>query len=491
MSLPAGISSFLGAWFRTRPTHVLHRAIFVLLVIAIIAVPAVMDTPKSVLLSRYSKAGFAALRKDQTEAAELYFCRMGRLDAANPDGRYGMALTASKRNNKPLATRLMWGLAHAEPRHLLAHSWLADQIVSEKAGKLSDDDFWSLRRYLEVASTEASVHVKSKALLGTMLLARGAFHEAIPHLEAVADERPELRIALARAYASVKRSEDANTQITLALNHFRQLSLASPGDPNACLIRVQCELMAGNTSVAERILGLARERFPEDVRFSLVLQELHLTGCDESLRAGHHDVALRHLDKALGLNPETPGLLERFAYIASSDSESNEVALRVLHEVAAKGIAPAAAHLAIGGVLLRRQQLLEAANHFEIGLRHNPNSVALLNNLAWCLYKDRQGDQLRALELIDKALQRATRSERQRATVRETRGQILARLGRDREAAVELERALPLLSRPAQAHETLAELYAKLGQKKLAEIHEKKRPIRRLAEEPRSGKSSQ
>lgn len=491
MSFLSGTSSFVAAWARTRPTHVLHRALLVLFVVSIIAIPAIIDTPTNVLLARYSKAGFGALRKDNTEAAELYFRRMGRLDASNADGRYGMGLTAAKKENTPLATRLMSELAHAEPKHLLAHSWLAGEIISGKSGKLTDDDFWALRRHLEMASTEATENVKSRAILGTMLLARGAFHEAIPHLEAVVGSRPELRTALSRAYASVQRDQEARAQITLALNHFREQNLASPGDPNTCLLRVQCELMAGNTSIAERVLRLACQRFSGDPRFLVVLQELHLTGCDESLKAGHHDIALKHLDQALALNPEAAGLMERFAFIASGDNESNEMALRLLRQVAAKGSAPAAAHLAIGGVMLRRENLREAATHFEIGLRHDPNSVALLNNLAWCLCKDDKGNHDRALQLIDNALRRAVRSDHQRATVRETRGQILAKLGRDREAAVELEKALPLLSRPQEAHRTLQKLYARLGQHDLAEVHNKLKPRPRLAEDPRPESSRQ
>lgn len=486
MTLPRGVSSFIATWARSRPTHVLHRAIFVVLFVGVIAVPAIVSTPKSVLLSRYSKAGFAALRKEKTEAAELYFRRMGRLDAAHPDGQYGMALTAAHQENKPLAFRLMQNLANGEPKHLLAHDWLADAIVGEKSGKLSDDDFWALRRHLELSSKEASISIKARAMLGTMLLARGDFHDAIPHLESVVDQQPRLRIALSRAYATVDRQKDASEQIALALNHFRQFNISSPGNPDGYLTRVQCELMSGNTAVAERVLGLACERFPDDVRFTLVLQDLHLTGCDEALKGGNHNAALRHLDQALGLNPQTPGLMERFAYIASGDNDSNELALKALHEVAVQGTAPATAHLAIGGVMLKRNQLREAAAHFEIGLRHNPDSVALLNNLAWCLCKNDQGDKQKALQLIDKAMRRATRSEKQQASVRETRGQILAKLGRTEEAAVELERALPLLSRSAGAHETLAQLYASLGQDQLAEQHRRKRTVHRLADDPQN-----
>ena len=52
----------------------------------------------------------------------------------------------------------------------------------------------------------------------------------------------------------------------------------------------------------------------------------------------------------------------------------------------------------------------------------------------------------------------------------DTRGQILAKQGRTKEAIASLESSLKLLKRPA-THEKLAELYELLGEKGLAEAH--------------------
>ncbi|MFK7819193.1 MAG: tetratricopeptide repeat protein [Planctomycetaceae bacterium] len=490
MTVPSEVGSFVSVWLRSRPSHLVRRAAAVAVLLTFIAIPAFQDTPKGSLMARYRNAGFAALRENEPEKAELYFKRMGRLDSTDMEGRFGMAMTAEKLNNLPLAYRLMTGLAHGDTTYPLAHHWLAEKILEDRGDDLSEDDFWQVQRHLEEAVAEPTAFVKAHALLGSLLMSRGEHHEAIPHLAAVVDSRPELRIALARAYAATGSQEDAGQEVERALGHFRSMSLASPGNADCCLIRVQCEIMSGHKVTAVRVLKRARNRFPEDGRFREVLEDMHFAEADSALRAEDFETALQHLDEVMRLNPEATGILERFAVVAGSKANVNDMALEKLKSVAAAGKAPAAAHLAIGGVLLQRRDTAGAIYHFEIGLRHNPDSVALLNNLAWCLSREDPKGNKRALRLIERALERAEVNSKTRAEVRETHGQILARMGRFSEAAVSLESALPKLTDRSDAHATLAQIYDQLGQSSMAGLHRKSR-ISTMARNPNSRTSRQ
>ncbi len=474
MSTGREMSSFFLAWLKSRPGSLLHRTAFIVALLAIVSVPAFLKPPDRTLAARYRKAGFDALRKDDAETAAIYFKRMGRLDARDAEGRYGMALAAEKLGNLPLAHRLMVGLADEETPYPLAHSWLAEQILKAKSKKLSDDDYWQVRRHLEAATSDPASRTKSHAILGAMLLSRNEPHEAIPHLKQVVTSRPELRIPLAEALSAIGEHEHARAEVDRALTHFRAQSLASPDNADCVLIRVQCELMSGDKATAERVLKKALVRFPEDARFTKTLQEMHLTSCDNAINDRNFDLALRHLNEALNLRPESVGLLERFTILAGGSSPAADMALNALQDVVATGRAPAATHLAIGGAFVRRDQIQEAIPHFEAGLRHNPNSVALLNNLAWCLSKEDRGDNERALQLIDLALQKTELTPSMRAEAMETRGQILVRLQRYAEALVCLEQALPRLANKTPAHAALSVVYEELGEEALARTHRTK-----------------
>lgn len=490
MTISSEAGNFISAWLRSRPSHFVHRAAGIMMILIVVSIPVIQETPKNSLIARYRKAGFAALRADKPETAEIYFKRMGRLDPTDIEGRFGMALTAEKLGNLPLANRLMHGLAYGETTYPLAHNWLAEKILEEKKDDLSEDDFWRVRRHLEAAVADPTATVQAHAILGKMLMDRSEHHDAIPHLQVAADERPELRIPLARAYLAIGNQDDAAQEVDRAVNHFRAMSLASPGDAECCLIRVQCELMAGQNATADRVLRLARVRFPDDSRFTAVLQQMHFDATDKAILKGDFHRALIHLEDMLKIDPEAKGILERFATIAGSGSNVAESALNALRQVAATGKAPAAAHLAVGGVLLQRDDAAGAIYHFEMGLRHNPESVALLNNLAWCVSREKPAEHARALQLIERALERAEVGSKTRAEVLETRGQILARLGRYSEAAVAIETALPNLVDPIDAHATLATIYEQLGQDSMASLHRKSRTAA-LAEAMSNSKSRQ
>jgi Flp pilus assembly protein TadD len=109
----------------------------------------------------------------------------------------------------------------------------------------------------------------------------------------------------------------------------------------------------------------------------------------------------------------------------------------------------------------------EALVHLERAHALQPNDPDTLNNLAWALAYQEEPDLERALTLCDQALKLRPRDHR----IRETRGQILAKLGRHEDAIVDLESALGRRERDREIHETLAKLYDALGDSELAETH--------------------
>src|SRR5205807_634534 len=92
------------------------------------------------------------------------------------------------------------------------------------------------------------------------------------------------------------------------------------------------------------------------------------------------------------------------------------------------------------------------------------------NNLAWALAFSEPADLSRALELAETALQRAPGEAR----FRSTRGQILAKLGRYKEARPDLEEGLKVYGTDAKLLMTLSDTCARLGDAKQAAEYKKK-----------------
>ena len=59
-------------------------------------------------------------------------------------------------------------------------------------------------------------------------------------------------------------------------------------------------------------------------------------------------------------------------------------------------------------------------------------------------------------------------------TFLETRGQVLAKLGRDEEAIADLAKSLEAFPNVPEIHETLARCYRKIGNAELADAHQKR-----------------
>lgn len=97
----------------------------------------------------------------------------------------------------------------------------------------------------------------------------------------------------------------------------------------------------------------------------------------------------------------------------------------------------------------------------------DPADVASLNNLAGILYKFPPFQYEEALKLMDRALA----PNPDNLGLLETRGQILARMGKLDEAREILERCLPVLPNEWNIHNTLAQIYELQGQKSRGQVH--------------------
>ena len=110
----------------------------------------------------------------------------------------------------------------------------------------------------------------------------------------------------------------------------------------------------------------------------------------------------------------------------------------------------------------------KAKEFLQRAVKKNPNNAIAWNNYAWLVAEDPNGNMEDALAAVNKALDLSPNEFR----FRETRGQVLVRLGRWQSAVDDLEFAANGMPDSADIHRALAKAYDALGDKQLARVHE-------------------
>ncbi len=116
-----------------------------------------------------------------------------------------------------------------------------------------------------------------------------------------------------------------------------------------------------------------------------------------------------------------------------------------------------------------RGDATSARTHLEEADRLGPGTPLVANNLAWVLARAEPPDLARALSLADLAVERQPDARRFHGT----RGDVLARLGRWRDALPELEAGLADAPDDPDLHRALAVAYENLGDLAMAARHRK------------------
>jgi Flp pilus assembly protein TadD len=170
------------------------------------------------------------------------------------------------------------------------------------------------------------------------------------------------------------------------------------------------------------------------------------------------------LDQVMTIIPDSPELLFRLVTFVRQTGPEAEKAKRKFRELTAAGAPSATAHLVLGIDAWQQDKPAEARYHWEMAFKLSPGSPQVANNLAWILAHYPPIDLPRAESLIDAALKQAPQDPR----LHGTRGHILAKLGRPKEALPELELAKAAYPNDAKLFQALTDCCTQLGLPKMA-----------------------
>ena len=176
---------------------------------------------------------------------------------------------------------------------------------------------------------------------------------------------------------------------------------------------------------------------------------------------------LQLLERALKTNPREMMVFDRVMRLLRDQENQAEQAREMLTRMLAAGQASALVHLLLGTDAGQRGDAKEAVWHLQQAHELEPGMAVAANNLAWHLAHSDPPQLEQALTLIDHL---ATQWP-DVAHFRDTRGQILAKLGKWEEAITDLQAALPAMRDNPDIHRTLSEAYQQLGLEELAREH--------------------
>lgn len=364
--------------------------------------------------------------------------------------------------------------------HAPAHYMRAVMLLRgpEEGKGPTKEDRLRAERHLRFVLERDPEMAPAHEILGLIALQAGEANRAETHLQRAVVKNPALSYQVAALLHGQGRTSEATAWAGKARDFLQPLVAKNPDDHAARLLLASSELMLKNRAGARELLvrGLARANVKE---FRQLLANSYLEEATTLDDAGNADPGARLalFEQALRFDPDNAALAEQLSAILKSDGAEADPLREQLLAAVAEGRALTTAHLLLGYDAWERGRAAEAQLHWERALEANPKSPLIANNLAWALATGPDPDLDRALSLIDAALAGTPKEP----TLLATRGRILTRLKRWKEALTSLEAALPAQPNDQDLHADLAEVYTALGSPDLAAQH------KRLAEAPAGG----
>lgn len=399
-------------------------------------------------------------------AAILILERLSLLDPDQPEYRYHWALALRLQGHPERAASLLSSIAPLDragyvPAHLVLAQRLLDNQPKPDSLRIAEIH---LRRALERQPDSED----ALSMLGQLYFAQGKYKDAERYLLQVVIARPELSLCLAQLYSALGNKPSMEVNARRAQKYFRERVDASVDDHSARMNWARMTLLLGDGPNAIAILqdGL---RLSGDPTYRRALGQAYVAWADALVKMGNANVGqcLALLEQGIRHDYTNPALIDRLLVLCRAKEPEAGKVRGTLRQLLAEGVAVSTVNLILGADARERGRLEEARQHFERAFALAPEMPIVINNLAWSLAFSENPDLQRSLGLIESALQRWPNQ----LNFRETRGQILIKLGRWKEALSDLEAALPALPQNQALHQALAETYRNLNMPEMAETH--------------------
>jgi tetratricopeptide (TPR) repeat protein len=364
-----------------------------------------------------------------------------------------------------------------------AHVWLFEDIYQLKPspdGKPVAPEPLAIldaERHLLRAIEWPDENIRIKAHFGLARLYRDTnrIEDAKKHLMEVAAKHPEYRLILAQWAKAQNENDQVVAHAQAAEATFRARLKTSADDHEARFGLIACLMLLSQFAEAQELIntGATLADKQELIRaYARKMTELLIMWVDAKENDPKSAVTdrLQMLEQALKLDPDNPEIFNRLLKLARDKSPGAEKARESLRRMATGGEQSFLAHLFLGIDAWQQDKPNEARHHWEKALKLSNNAPIVANNLAWLSAFSDPVDLARALELANSAVRALPDEPRFHGT----RGHILAKMGRHKEALEDLEKAIKVYPKDAKLFRQLSETCTKLDLPIQAEQYKKR-----------------
>jgi tetratricopeptide (TPR) repeat protein len=469
----AAVLGFVSAWLATRDYKQLLWGLPVLLALLPLAAIAgwTLIRGNDGIAAQYRLAVKEAREKKDYERVELFERKLAQLGVATELTDYQTALALAQDGELSKAYERMQKLAPIDkPGYLPAHYWIAIQLLTNKLEMPAPERHKLARTHLDHLQSLGVKGFEFDLMRAFSLQSEKKLDEAAKLLEPYAGRHPQAAMMRMEINASLERLGEARSDARLVRTHMqdrtRREENLTAQDYAAWTI---AESILGDTAQAHELAQKWSTLAPDNMVARQILLEQKLRLFDSMLRLPEpdvHEMATLFV-QAAQLNDKPQVLQRQLASLYRLRSQSPAVE-RVVDAVVNLPETPATLLEAAGTVAATVGDSVKAKEYLQRAVKKDAGNAVAWNNYAWIVAQEPNGDLDDALAAVNKALELSPNEFR----FRETRGQILVRLGRWQSAVADLEVAVNGMPDSADIHRALAQAYDALGDKQLASVHQ-------------------
>ncbi len=460
-------------WLGSRRLELLWSTIPVLLAIAAWLVFSVglWNWKPQEIQARYGILAEQALARKDFETARIASQRLLSL-GAEPRAKwlFNLALAKAGLGRDKEASSIFGLVAPLDnPGYLPAHVFIAQALLMKT--NLTQQDIKTAEVHLTHAISLDPKFLGANELLAQVYIRAGQWELASERLMEVVSARPETALLLAGVLKARGDLTGARSWAQRAARFHREKIEASKLDlPRNRLAWAEALVMLEDFPAAFSVLEQGWKQSASS-DYPVSMGEIAAAWVQAAFKKNPADLEYRItiIQQGLQYAPQNQALLKQLVEVSRLEGPGAEAARNSLARLLAEGKSSAVIHFALGLDSWQQGQSELARKHFALSFEAAPHMPDVANNMAMILAVGDKPELPRALAIIQSVLDKFAANP----NFRETRGQILVRLGRWQEAIADLEYALPLVPSTRRTHAALAEAYRGLGSSMLAAQHQK------------------